>query len=51
MLGKDCTDPFLNYHPEYVNKIIKSFYIGDITDYKVSDFVKEHRKLRINFEN
>lgn len=43
MAGKDSTDVFDNYHPEYVvKKILPSFYLGDIVDYEVSEFVKEH---------
>jgi len=39
MAGKDTTDAFKNYHPEYVyKKYLPSFYIGDLKDYKVSEF-------------
>lgn len=47
MAGKDCTDAFANYHPANVYKnLLPSYYIGDIEDYKLSDFVKEHRAIR-----
>lgn len=47
MAGKDCSDAFANYHPANVYKILlPSYYIGDIVDYKLSSFVKEHRAIR-----
>jgi acyl-lipid Delta6-acetylenase / acyl-lipid (9-3)-desaturase len=47
LAGKDVTDAFANYHPSSVYKtLLPSYYVGDIVDYNVSDFVKEHRALR-----
>merc|ERR1711998_164137 len=47
LAGKDVTDAFANYHPASVyEKLLPSFYIGDVSDYKVSEFVKEHREVR-----
>jgi len=47
LAGKDVTDAFANYHPASVyQKLLPSYYVGDIVDYKVSDFVEEHRALR-----
>lgn len=47
MAGKDATDAFANYHPDYVyRKYLPSFYIGDLIDYKASEFTLAHRALR-----
>lgn len=47
MAGKDCTDAFANYHPARVyEKMLPYYFVGDVTDYAVSDFVKEHRDIR-----
>jgi len=47
LAGKDVTDAFANYHPAAVyEKLLPNYYIGDVKDYKVSQFVKEHRALR-----
>merc|ERR1711907_112837 len=47
LAGKDVTDAFANYHPASVyEKLLPNFYLGEIVDYKVSDFVKEHREVR-----
>ena len=47
LAGKDVTDAFANYHTARVYKrLLPAFYIGDVADYKVSDFVREHRALR-----
>jgi len=47
LAGKDVTDAFANYHPASVyEKLLPSYYLGDVVDYKVSDFVKEHRDIR-----
>jgi delta8-fatty-acid desaturase len=47
LAGKDVTDAFANYHPATVyEKLLPNFYIGDICDYKVSEFVQEHRDVR-----
>jgi len=47
LAGKDVTDAFANYHPASVyEKLLPNFYLGDIVDYKVSDFVKAHRQVR-----
>ena len=47
LAGKDVTDAFANYHPASVyQKLLPSYYVGDVIDYNVSDFVKEHRSLR-----
>merc|ERR1711871_394880 len=47
LAGKDVTDAFANYHPASVyEKLLPSYYVGRIVDYKVSDFVKEHREVR-----
>ena len=47
LAGKDVTDAFANYHPARVYKtLLPAFYIGEVTDYEVSDFVREHRALR-----
>ena len=47
LAGKDVTDAFANYHPASVyQKLLPSYYMGDIIDYNVSDFVQEHRALR-----
>jgi delta8-fatty-acid desaturase len=41
------TDAFANYHPASVyEKLLPSYFMGDIEDYHVSDFVKEHRQIR-----
>ena len=45
--GKDCTDAFANYHPARVYRsMLPHFYVGDVVDYKESEFVKEHREMR-----
>lgn len=47
LAGKDVTDAFANYHPARVyRRLLPRFYIGEVADYEVSDFVKEHRALR-----
>ena len=47
LAGKDVTDAFANYHPARVYRmLLPQFYIGEVADYEVSDFVKEHRALR-----
>lgn len=47
LAGKDVSDAFANYHPARVyEKLLPSFYIGDIVDYKVPAFVLEHRAQR-----
>jgi delta8-fatty-acid desaturase len=47
MGGKDCTDAFANYHPARVYKtLLPHYYIGDVVDYKESEFVKGHRAIR-----
>ena len=47
MAGKDVTDAFANYHPEYVyRKYLPSFYIGEVADYQETEFQKEARQLR-----
>jgi len=47
LAGRDVTDAFANYHPAAVyEKMLPNYYVGDIVDYKVSQFVKEHRGLR-----
>lgn len=47
LAGKDVTDAFANYHPASVyKKLLPSYYVGNIMNYDVSDFVKEHRALR-----
>ena len=41
--GKDCTDAFANYHPARVYKtMLPQYYVGDVVDYKESDFAKGH---------
>eukprot|EP00501_MAST-03F_sp_TOSAG23-6_P000490 GSMAST32.ASY1.ANO1.504.1 assembled CDS len=45
--GKDVTDAFANYHVSRVyEKLLPSYYIGEIVDYKESEFAKEHREIR-----
>lgn len=45
--GKDCTDAFANYHPARVYKtMLPHYYVGDVVDYKESDFAKGHRAMR-----
>ena len=47
LAGKDVTDAFANYHPARVyERLLPKFYIGEVADYEISDFVKEHRALR-----
>ncbi|KAK3276425.1 hypothetical protein CYMTET_15490 [Cymbomonas tetramitiformis] len=47
MAGKDCTDVFANYHPARVyEKMLPGYYVGEVSDYEVSDFVQEHREVR-----
>jgi len=47
LAGKDVTDAFANYHPARVYKsLLPAYLIGNITDYSVSDFAKEHREIR-----
>lgn len=47
LAGKDVTDAFANYHPASVyEKLLPSFFVGEIEDYKVSSFVTEHREIR-----
>merc|ERR1711871_1783208 len=47
LAGKDVTDAFANYHPASVyEKLLPNFYVGEIQDYKVSEFVREHRHVR-----
>lgn len=47
MGGKDCTDAFANYHPARVyEKMLPFYYIGEVSDYNISDFVVEHRAIR-----
>ena len=47
LAGKDATDVFANFHPASTyQKLLPFYYIGDIIDYNVSDFVREHRQLR-----
>lgn len=47
LAGKDVTDAFANYHPASVYKrLLPLYYIGDVNDYSVSEFVQEHRELR-----
>jgi len=47
LAGKDVTDAFANYHPAKVyEKLLPAFYVGKIKDYRVSDFVREHREIR-----
>eukprot|EP00750_Incisomonas_marina_P002970 INCI12792.3.p1 GENE.INCI12792.3~~INCI12792.3.p1 ORF type:complete len:552 (+),score=83.29 INCI12792.3:237-1658(+) len=47
LAGKDVTDAFANYHPARVyEQLLPRYYIGEVADYEVSDFVKEHRALR-----
>eukprot|EP00941_MAST-03F_sp_MAST-3F-sp1_P006403 g6403.t1 len=47
LAGKDVTDAFANYHPAHVyEKLLPQYYIGEISDYKESEFAKEHRAIR-----
>jgi delta8-fatty-acid desaturase len=47
LAGKDVTDAFANYHPARVYKqLLPRYYIGEVADYEISDFVKGHRALR-----
>ena len=47
LAGKDVTDAFANYHPARVyEQLLPQFYIGEVADYEVSDFVRDHRALR-----
>jgi len=47
LAGKDVTDAFANYHPSSVYKyLLPSYYVGKIEDYKVSQYVKDHREIR-----
>ena len=47
LAGKDVTDAFANYHPARVyEQLLPRYYIGEVCDYEVSDFVREHRALR-----
>jgi acyl-lipid Delta6-acetylenase / acyl-lipid (9-3)-desaturase len=47
MGGKDCTDAFANYHPARVyEKMLPSYYIGDVVDYEETAFAKGHREIR-----
>ena len=46
LAGKDVTDAFANYHTASVyEKLLPNYYVGDVIDYEVSDFVKEHRQV------
>lgn len=47
MAGKDCTDAFANYHPARVYRhLLPAYLVGDVADYKESDFQRGHRALR-----
>eukprot|EP00618_Florenciella_parvula_P006724 CAMPEP_0119465024 /NCGR_PEP_ID=MMETSP1344-20130328/344_1 /TAXON_ID=236787 /ORGANISM="Florenciella parvula, Strain CCMP2471" /LENGTH=512 /DNA_ID=CAMNT_0007497265 /DNA_START=85 /DNA_END=1623 /DNA_ORIENTATION=- len=45
--GKDATDAFANYHPARVYKnMLPQYYIGDVVDYRETEFQKGHRAIR-----
>lgn len=47
LAGKDVTDAFANYHPAAVyEKLLPSYLIGEVADYRIPAFVKEHRDIR-----
>jgi cytochrome b involved in lipid metabolism len=48
MAGKDATDPFVQYHPNFVYAQLENFHVANVVakDVKESAFVKEHRAIR-----
>lgn len=43
--GRDATDVFVAYHENWARTKIKSFYIGDVSDYQVSEINTDFRRL------
>lgn len=52
MAGKDATDGFWNYHPEYVWKKLPNYHVANLSkeDRQTSTFVNAHRELGMQFE-
>jgi fatty acid desaturase len=44
--GMDATDVFDAFHAETSNNLLKGFYIGQVTDQKLSEVTLEHRRIR-----
>jgi hypothetical protein len=38
MAGKDATDGFWNYHPDYVWKRLPAWHVADVVDFEETDF-------------
>jgi len=52
MAGKDATDGFWNYHPEYVWKKLPTFHVANVAgkDATPTKFVTKHRELALKFD-
>jgi len=48
--GLDATDVFEAFHDSTTLKLLPGFYIGDVIDYKVSEVLMEHRKMKAELE-
>ena len=44
--GRNATEPFENFHPAPVWKLLKTYHVADIADWKQSEYVKGHREIR-----
>ena len=49
LAGRDATEAFHNYHPNYVFKTLKKHVIGTVSDWKMNndEFAKDMHKLRL----
>jgi fatty acid desaturase/predicted heme/steroid binding protein len=48
--GMDATDVFEAFHDNRTNALLPGFYIGECNDYKVSEVLMEHRKMKVELE-
>tara|TARA_B100000787_G_scaffold165005_2_gene148394 strand:+ start:676 stop:1950 length:1275 start_codon:yes stop_codon:yes gene_type:complete len=50
LVGRDATEPFLNYHPARVHKLLSQYRVGRVTDWtekhEKDKFAHDMRKLR-----
>lgn len=49
LAGEDATDAFVAYHPGSAWAHLDKFYVGKLTDYKVSDVSKDFRRMNNEF--
>ncbi|XP_073007734.1 acyl-lipid (9-3)-desaturase-like [Typha latifolia] len=49
LAGQDVTDAFVAFHPPAAWKRLDRFFIGYLSDYKVSDVSKDYRRLVVEF--